>query len=45
MILRVQKDRLAATRAGGGEAQPSREPQFTLALPLHDRNGADRIRW
>jgi hypothetical protein len=23
---------------------PSREQQFTLALPLHDRNGADRIR-
>jgi hypothetical protein len=23
---------------------PSREPQFMLALPLHDRNGADRIR-
>jgi hypothetical protein len=27
------------------DCTPSREPQVTLALPLHDRNSADRIRW
>ena len=53
-VLASTKDRLATTRAGGGvidlraaagyEAQPRREPQFILTLPLHDWNGADRIR-
>ena len=28
----------------GAKSRHSVKPEFTLALPLHDRNGADRIR-
>jgi hypothetical protein len=36
--------RIRFTYAADYDAQVSHEAQFTLTLPLHDRNGTDRIR-